>query len=189
MKKLVAVLCIPAIALAGCSVKEDAGTPDSDASESPDLTPEGPSMTSRLFGGGKPMAIDVQVAHPNKTVVKLSSLQVKPSETVITALITNGRDNEIKLNRYGNNDTFIATGDGQKLYLSPPTTNEDLTIQPGQRIEAELVFLGELPEGTTATLMVNDGNQTGNEHTNTPGFRIPLPLEEAAFSDDGSKKN
>ena len=189
MKRLVAALCIPALALSACTAREDTGSPDEGSTESEDLTPEGPSMTSRLFGGGEPMPLDLQVAHPNKTVLKLTSLQVKPSETVITALITNGRDQEIKLNRYGNNDTFIATGDGQKLFLSPPTTNEDLTIQPGQRIEAELVFLGELPEGTSATLMVNDGNQTGNQYTTSPGFRIPLHLDEAAFSDDGSKKN
>ncbi|MHA6318510.1 hypothetical protein ACXYN8_12725 [Altererythrobacter sp. CAU 1778] len=184
----VPLLATMALALSACgSIKTDeeaeAGT------EEVDMTPEGPSVASRLFGAGEPMPLDIQVAHPNKTVVQLTSLQVKPSETIIHAIISNGRDREIELNSYSQNNTYIVTGDGQKLYLSAPPTNSDLTIQPGQRIEADLVFLGELPKGTDATLMINNGNQTSNEYTSNPGFRLVLPVRDAAFSDDGSKKN
>ena len=189
MKAAAILACLPALALAACSLSDGDASNGEARAESEDLTPEGPSLTARLLGGGEPMPLDIQVAHPNKTVLLINSLQVKPSETVLTATVTNGNDNEIRLNQYGNDDTYIATGDGQKLFLSPPATNENLTIQPGQRIEAELVFLGELREGNTATLMVNNGNDTGNAYTRQPGFRIPLPLESAAFSDDGSKKN
>ena len=179
-----------ALSLAACSVSEneDATTPDG-GSEEQDLTPEGPSLTASLFGGGEPMALNLQETHPNRTVLNLRSLQVKPSETVISAIVTNGRDREIHLNQYGNDDTYLVTGSGSKLFLSAPTNNQKVTIQPGQRMEAELVFLGELREGDTATLIINEGNQTSNQHTSQPGFRIPLPLESAAFSDDGSKKN
>ncbi len=135
------------------------------------------------------MPLDIQQAHPNRTVLQLTSLQVKPSETVLTAIITNGADRDIQLNRFGSDDTYLATGDGQKLYLSAPAANDNLTIPPGQRIEAELVFLGELRKGNSATLIINEGNQTGNKYTSTPGFRVAIPIEDAAFSDDGSKKN
>ncbi|MEW4449537.1 hypothetical protein [Qipengyuania sp. JC766] len=189
MKRVLALTLIPAMALAGCGLTSSEEKAASEDGETQDMTPEGPSLTAQLFGGGEPMALNIQEAHPNRVVLQLTSLQVKPSETVINAIVTNGRDSEVRLNQYGNDDTYLVTGSGTKLFLSAPTNNEQLTIQPGQRMEAELVFLGQLPEGETATLIVNDGNQTSNQHTNTPGFRINLPLEEAAFSDDGSKKN
>ena len=184
---LTGIFC--ALALAGCSASETADEDTSAEADAADMTPEGPSLLSNVFGGGKPMPLDIQETHPNRTVLRLTSLQVKPSETVISAIVSNGRDREIHLNQYGNDDTYIVTGSGSKLYLSAPPSNEKLTIQPGQRMEAELVFLGELRDDDTATLIVNEGNQTSNAFTSQPGFRITLPLQEAAFSDDGSKKN
>lgn len=179
------------LALAACGgVKDDAQRPGDDTTEAADLTPEGPSITASLFGGGEPVAIDVQQAHPNGVVLQLASLQAKSSETIVKAIITNGDDSEQSLNRFGNNkQTYIVAEDGTKLYISPPTSNTKLQIPAGQRMEAELVFLGRLPKGSTASLIINDGDNTDNEYTTTPGFRIPLPLSEAAFSDDGSKKN
>lgn len=181
---------ISALALTACSASENEADTSNEAAADQDLTPEGPSIMSDLLGGGEPMSLDIQQAHPNGVVLQLTSIQAKPSETVIGAIVTNGDDSEQSLNRYGNNkQTYIVTGDGSKLYLSPPTNNEKLLIPAGQRMEAELVFLGKVSQGGTATLIINDGDQTGNEHSNRPGFRIPLPLEDAAFSDDGSKKN
>lgn len=191
MYRAFATATLAALSLAACTVSEERAETqgDTQSTEAEDMTPEGPSLTARLLGGGKPMPLDIQSAHPNRTVLQLTSLQVKPSETVITAIITNGDDSEVHLNQYGNDDTYIVTADGSKLYLSAPVNNERLSIQPGQRIEAELVFLGELRDRNGATLMINDGKQTSSQHTSMPGFRIPLPLEETAFSDDGSKKN
>jgi len=190
MHRSAAFSLIAALTLVGCTISDegaDAGGETEDA-EAMDMTPEGPSLASRLLGGGEPMPLDIQQAHPYGTVLQVRSLQIKPSETIITAIVTNGDDREVALNQYGRDDTYIATGDGQKLYLSPPAANEQVTIPPGQRMEAELVFLGEL-RGEGGTLIVNEGNQTGNQHSQTPGFRIPLPIEDAAFSNDGSKKN
>lgn len=189
MRLILSAALVPALMLGACSNSETGDADEAGEAESADMTPEGPSLLSNVFGGGEPMPLDIQETHPNRTVLRLSSLQVKPSETVITATVTNGRDREIHLNQYGNDDTYIVTGNGSKLYLSAPTNNEKITIQPGQRMEAELVFLGELRDNDTATLIVNEGNQTSNEHTPQPGFRITLPLDSAAFSDDGSKKN
>lgn len=175
--------------LAACGVKETTTSDDATSSEAADLTPEGPSILSKLVGGGKPMALDIQQAHPNGVVLQLDSIQAKPSETVITATITNGDDSEQSLNRNNSKNTYIVTGDGTKLYLSAPTANPRLEIPAGQKMQAELVFLGRLPAGDSATLFVNNGDSIDNEYTTQPGFRIPLPLADAAFSDDGSKKN
>lgn len=175
--------------LVGCGVKEDAADPDATESEAVDMTPEGPSVLAKLMGGGKPMPLDIQQAHPNGVVLQLDSIQAKASETVITATIINGDDGEQSLNSYNNKNTYLVTADGSKLYLSAPTANPKLQVPAGQKMQAELVFLGRLTKGGSATLIVNDGNGTDNEYTSQPGFRIPLPLTDAAFSDDGSKKN
>ncbi|MBX7482275.1 hypothetical protein [Qipengyuania qiaonensis] len=177
------------VMLSACGVKETEPEGSEGSAEQQDMTPEGPSITSRLFGGGEPMGLDIQLTHPNRSVVQLTSMQAKPSETVVTAVITNGAEKEMYFNRYGNDDTYIVTGSGQKLYLSPPAGNEKLGVTAGQRVQVELVFLGNLPEGESATLIFNDGEATDNRFSDRPGFRIPLPLTEAAFSDDGSKKN
>ena len=182
------MLCATALA-AACGVKETGEGAEADSTKAADMTPEGPSILSKLVGGGKPMPLDIQQPHANGLVLQLDSIQAKPTETVITATIINGDDRENSLNKYSNKNTYIVSADGSKLYLSPPTANEKLNVPAGQRMQAELVFLGRLsPEGQ-ATLIVNDGSQTDSQNTTTPGFRIPLPLQDAAFSDDGSKKN
>lgn len=174
--------------LSACSGQGEQAS-DPTQAESPDLTPEGPSLTSRLLGGGKPMPLDVQQAHPNGVVLQLTSIQVKPSETVVTATISNGDDKEQSFNKHNNKNTYIVAGDGSKLYLSPPANNAKLEVPAGQRMQAELVFLGRLENSGPATLIINDGSQSDSEYTTQPGFRIPLTLTDAAFSDDGSKKN
>lgn len=188
MKRLLAIACLPAFALAACSVSETEPDTAPDGEEAADLTPEGPSMTARLFGGGEPVMLDVQQAHANGLVLQLDTIQAKPTETVIAATVINGDDRENSLNKYSNKNTYIVSADGSKLYLSPPTSNEKLQVPAGQRMQAELVFLGRLSPDGPATLIVNDGSDTDNQHTNQPGFRIPLPLTQAAFSDDGLKK-
>lgn len=187
-RRLLPLLCATAL-VTSCGVKNSDEEADAKSSEAADLTPEGPSLISKLIGGGKPMPLDVQVPHANGLILQVDSLQAKPTETVITATIINGDDRENALNQYGNDDTYIVGADGAKLYLSPPANNEKLNIPAGQKMQAELVFLGRLSKDGQATLIVNDGDDTGNQYTDTPGFRIPLVLPGAAFSDDGSKKN
>ena len=55
-------------------------------------------------------------------------------------------------------------------------------------MEGDLVFLGRLPRSGTVTLVINEG-QSDSQYNNTPGLSVPLPTTDAAFSDDGSKKN
>lgn len=180
-------LLIPALALliAGCGSGDDVATNNAAA----DLTPEGPSLTAQLFGGGKPMPLSLQSAHPAGMVLQLTSIQAKPTETVIGVIAINGSEREQWLNRFSNNRrAFIVASNGERFYLSPPPTNTDLAVQPNQRMEGELVFIGRLPKEGSATLVLNDGQNMSNRFDTSPGFRIDLPLEQAAFSDDGSKK-
>jgi hypothetical protein len=69
---------------------------------------------------------------------------------------------------------------GERIYLSPPAGNTDLAVPAGQTLEGELVFLGRLPQGRSAILILNENATTDNEHSTTPGFRINLPLDQLA---------
>jgi hypothetical protein len=179
-----------AAATAGCSQPAAPGNATADANAQ-DLTPEGPSVSARLFGGGKPVPLSIQNAHPGGLVLQVTSIQSKPTETVIGVTVINGDSDEQMLNQWPNSrNDYLLSANGERLYLSPPTANPELRIGAGQRMEGELVFLGRLQEGSTgATLVINEGRDISSVYSNSPGFRIPIPLNQTAFSDDGSKKN
>jgi predicted small lipoprotein YifL len=137
--------------------------------------------TSALWRGGESVPLDIQVAHPNGTVLQLTSLQSRQTETVVGIRVINGDNREVRLNRFNRNrDGYIVVDSGERIYLSPPGSNSDLTVQPGQTMEGELVFLGRLPQAQSAILVLNENSATDNEHTDTPGFRINLPLQDGA---------
>lgn len=56
-------------------------------------------------------------------------------------------------------------------------------------MEGELVFLGRLPQAQSAILVLNENSATDNEHTDTPGFRINLPLQDTATSAPATSMN
>src|SRR5690606_1964085 len=110
----------------------------------------------------------------------LTSLQSRPTETAVGVRVINGRDREIQLNRFNNNrDGYIVVDSGERIYLSPPGNNPRLSIQAGQTLEGELVFLGRLPQGQSAILVLNENSSTDSQYTSNPAFRIDLPLQGA----------
>ena len=150
-----------------------------------DTTPEGPSLASRLFGGGKPVALTQQKVLENGMVVNLTSFQAKANESVLGVRIVNGAGKDVDLD-WSDHKTFLVAN-GQKFWLSPPVENKDLKVTQGSKTEGELVFLGAIPKGASVTLVVNDGMSDG-QYSRTPGFSMPLEASEAAWSDDGSKE-
>lgn len=174
------------MALAACGqARDEAAAPAENAAAtnaSPAGTPSG-GTTSALWRGGESIPLDIQVAHPNGTVLQLTSLQSRQTETAVGIRVINGDNREVRLNRFNRNrDGYIVVDSGERIYLSPPTSNSDLTVQPGQTMEGELIFLGRLPQAQSAILVLNENSATDNEHTDTPGFRINLPLQEGAAS-------
>ena len=151
-----------------------------------DMTPEGPSIAAKLFGGGKPMPLDVQQQAANGMILYVTSIQAKPTETVLGVKVVNGADRDVMLD-WSDQKTFLAAG-GQKFFVSPPVENKNLKVVGGATMEGDLVFLGRLPRSGTVTLVINEG-QSDSQYNNTPGLSVPLPTTDAAFSDDGSKKN
>jgi hypothetical protein len=171
-----------AMLLGACS--EKAAVPEGNGASTPEVpTTAVAAGAPTLWAGGKPVPLEVQTAHPNGVVLQLTSIQSRPTETVIGVRVLNGRDRAVELNRFNNNrDGYLALDTGERLYLSPPASNARLNIEAGQTLEGELVFLGRLPPSQTAVLILNENSQTDSEHTTTPGFRINLPLASVSGS-------
>lgn len=165
------------------SCGQDGAAPESNLASAPGQAPAATAAAGApmLWAGGKPVPLDNQTAHPNGVVLQLTSIQSRPTETVVGVRVINGRDRAVELNRFnGNRDGYLALDSGERLYLSPPPSNARLNIEAGQTLEGELVFLGRLPPSQTAVLVLNENSQTDSQYTTTPGFRINLPLAAVA---------
>lgn len=167
------------LVLAGCGEQERGGE-----NQTVEVLPTGAAATSdasALWANGEKRPLDIQTAHPNGVVIQLTSIQSRSMETVIGVRVINGRDRTVDLNRSSSNrDGYLALDTGERLYLSPPSSNARVSIEAGQTMEGELVFLGKLPRSQSAVLILNENRQTDNEYTKTPGFRINLPLNKLA---------
>lgn len=139
-----------------------------------------PTNAASLWASGAKRPLDIQSAHPNGVVLQLTSLQSRPTDTVIGMRVMNGRDQEVSLNRFNNRNGYLVLDNGERLYLSPPASNSDISIPAGQTMEGELVFLGRLPPVNSATLILNENSSTDNKFSTTPSFRIDLPLGTSA---------
>ena len=172
-----------ALALVGCGGQK-AEQPDQTAPAATGATAQvaaDTTPTAVLWNDGKSKPLDIQVAHPSGVVLQLTSLQSRPTETGIGVRVINGRDEDSTLNYWvTTREGYILLENGERLYLSPPTTNPKLNVPAGKTFEGELVFLGRLPRLQSAVLVLNDGNNTDSTYTDTPGFRIDLPLAAAA---------
>ncbi|SOB78707.1 hypothetical protein SAMN06297144_0174 [Sphingomonas guangdongensis] len=165
--------------LIGCG----GGTSDAGNQSAEQLPPSvvATSGTGALWANGAKKALDLQSAHPNGVVLQLTSVQSRPTETVLGVRVINGRDRAIELNRFNSNrDGYLALDTGERLYLSPPGNNPRLSVEAGQTLEGELVFLGKLPQSQSAVLILNENGQTDSQYTTTPGYRINLPLGTVA---------
>lgn len=165
-------LCV--LSITACD-RADAPANDTAA---PNATPAAaPSATASLWNGGASKPLEIQVAHPNGVVLQVTSLQSRPTDTAVGIRVINGRDREIDLNGSPNNrDGFLLLENGERLFLSPPTSNAKLTVPAGQTFEGELVFLGRLPPVRSGVMVLNENSSGDSPYSNNPGFRIDLPL-------------
>jgi hypothetical protein len=174
-----AAVCAVTLALSACQ-QEQASQQNAAANTVDTAAPPAAQGGGTLWNGGAAKPLDLQVAHPNGTVLQLTSLQSRPTDTAVGVRVINGRERDVDLNRFNSNrDGYLLLDTGERLYLSPPATNTKLTIPANQTFEGELVFLGRLPAVRTAILVLNE-NSSDSEYTTTPQFRVDLPLTAAA---------
>ncbi|MET1757006.1 hypothetical protein ABVV53_16315 [Novosphingobium sp. RD2P27] len=166
---------ITAMGLCGCT--QPSGEAPQGQGEQTAAPQSAPSPSAKQWNNGAVKPLDIQVAHPNGAVLQLTSLQSRPTDTVVGLRVINGRTRDVELNRSPSNRTsYLLLETGERLYLSPPPSNPRLSIPTGQTFEGQLVFLGRLEPVNAAVLVLNENHQTDNEHTTTPGFRIDLPV-------------
>lgn len=181
--RITALAASAALGLSACNVS-DTSAGNTAATASPTTQPPANSPAegapSNLWNGGNAKALEIQVAHPNGTVLQLTSLKSAATSTIVGLRVINGRDRDIEINRFNNRQGYILLDSGERLYLSPPTGNPRLSIPAGQSFEGELVFLGRLPPVRSAMLVLNENSDTDSQYTTTPGFRIDLPVADTA---------
>lgn len=131
------------------------------------------------FGGdGDGAPVDIQAVHPAGVVVQVLSIRSAGEATLVNLRIINGREREARLNS-GNEATYLLTGAGEKLLLTPSPTNANLAIPGDQVMDAALVFSGQLPRGDSTTLILNASGSADSEYSNSPRFEIRIPLDGA----------
>lgn len=175
------ILMASALALAACNQSgQGNATAIADTNTTAGAAAAAPGAAT-LWNGGQARPLDIQVAHPNGVVLQVTSLQSRQTDTAVGIRVINGRDREIDLNRFPNNrNGFLLMESGERLFLSPPPSNARLTVPAGQTFEGELVFLGRLPQVRTGVMVLNEQSSGDNQYSTTPGFRIDLPLTDAA---------
>lgn len=192
--KHIAITGLALISLTACNVRDDDGTAANSAAgetvtaaDGTDLTPEQAGIFDKLFANGQPMRLNVQERHPNGGVLKLNSIQVKPTETVVNITYVNGHTRDVQLNWLSNSKRTYLIADGRKFSVSPPVTDDHIRVMAGATITGDLVFLGAVPETQGLQLVVNENGGTGEQSSN-PRFVIDVPANSTAWNDDGSKK-
>lgn len=174
----IVIACGCALALAACQQPAQQPPAGGDTSNAaPPTAATAATAPNSLWNDGQVKPLDFQVAHPNGVVLQVTSLQSRATETVVGIRVINGRQSESMLNRFpSSRDGYILLDSGERLYLSPPPTNAQLTIPAGQTFQGELVFVGRLPTARAAVLVLNGGDDNDNKHTSSPSYRIDLPL-------------
>lgn len=175
------------LALSACGGDTDATAEDAAAAAAAAATEDRRGLNiAALWGGGKPAPLDAQATHPNGVVLQATSIQAKPTQTVVGIRVANGRERETQLNLYGRSDRgYLLTDAGEKLPLVLPPGNKTLAVMGGRTADGQLVFAGELPRGDSVTLVLNDSQGRDGANTSHGRFELSLPLEDA-FSDDGA---
>ena len=127
-----AVVSASFLALAACQQEAAAPVQNGTApAEAGNAAPAqgGNQATANLWNDGAAKPLDTQVAHPNGTVLQLTSLQSRPTDTVVGFRVINGRERDVELNRFNSNQRgYLVLDNGERLYLSPPATNTRLSI-------------------------------------------------------------
>lgn len=118
-----------------------------------------------------------QASVPAGVTIQVRKIVVGEDATVVhlVASFDSRRTSRVNLNEA---NATLDLGDGQRLQLRQPDDNRYLTIANGQTIDAELVFPGQIPDGTKqVTLSFNEGNEGDDQ--NAPGVILRLSLAEA----------
>ena len=124
-----------------------------------------------------PQTLNLQVNHPNRSVMQLTGITFAEDSTTVELTVTNNSKNPIKLN--DNQDMVIKDDLGNSYNLVPAPENPELVVQPSTTLDGEFVFLGQIPPSASSlTLTTND--RSGGNQVNTPNPKMiiaNIPLQ------------
>ena len=111
------------------------------------------------------MPLSLQVAHPNGTVLQVTSVQSGDMDTSVGVRVINGRDKDVDLNRFNNNRAAICSS--TRVSSTSRRRRPIQVYRRGADIREKLVFLGRLQDVNSAILVLNENSSTDNEHRHT----------------------
>lgn len=158
--------------------------PSSDADGAADVpletaTAEGPAADATPVDDGLPAdlaGLDLQANHASGSVLRVTGTRFEPDHIAVDLAFTNGTDHEQRLNDIGD-DMVLRDDLGNRYNVSAPPNNGDVTVQEGQNISGEFVFLGRLhPDATQVTLVTNEGHGSDREGAYDPQMSISIPV-------------
>lgn len=118
-----------------------------------------------------PQTLNLQVNHPNGSVMQLRGITFAEDSTTVELAVTNNSRNPIKLN--DNQDMVLKDDLGNQYNLVPAPENPELVVQPGTTLDGEFVFLGQIPPSASSlTLTTND--RSGGNQANTPNPKMVI---------------
>lgn len=178
---LALILCLMASVSTGCASDDEP-----EATTTTAATGGGPTTVAPIIDSvpqaavpslPRPQTLDRQVNHPNGTVLRVTELTFFDDHMQVHVVVTNGNTRAVELNRFGR--TLLRDERGVVYRVSTPPENPDLEVQPGGKLDGNLVFLGRInPEAQRLTLVVNDGFDNGSEHTVGPTMVVAdLPVQ------------
>jgi hypothetical protein len=102
----------------------------------------------------------------------VTSVAVAPDAITLGIVATNGGQNDIQLNP--SDDLVLVDAAGNRYAVNPPPANPRVTVRKGTTLRGSLVFIGQLPAGTTSLTLItcDDYGSTDNQFASTPKFTI-----------------
>ena len=100
-----------------------------------------------------------QVRHESGVVITLKRLLVEPSYVILEFSAANGSSDEVALAGDTNQGIILEVDDpAVTMTYQAPSVNETLELSSGEVLEAEIVFLGVLPDNaSTMDITFNPG--------------------------------
>lgn len=115
--------------------------------------------------------VNLQTNHANGSVMQLRQISFGEDNIVLELAVTNGSDDEIRLN--ANRDMLLRDNLGNIYNLAPPSQNPEVKIAPGNTLRGNFVFLGRIsPEATSLNLITNDKYGQTEDYARNPKMSV-----------------
>ena len=145
---------------------------NSEATDSPK-----PIANNKTNSSPPSQTIEKQVNHANGSVLQFKTISFKDDSIIADLAITNGYENEIRLNN--NRDMLLRDNLGNIYNLATVPQNPEVKIPSGQTLTGKFVFLGRLsPQANSLTLVTNDKYGSDRDYARDPKMMINISFNQ-----------